>query len=273
MNESDLGTATLIAALATQGLDIKTAGASQHILVPTGYTLKEITEAVEKAGPTPQRKRGHALLGSVDSLVTYAKDQAASNAGYIYADTDARTITAVFNDHRDSATPGWRDHRATFKAVYTPEFDNWLRNNRQPKEQAAFAEFIEDNFADLQGDEARTLLEVATTLQASTGINFRSSKRLQDGQNQILYNETIDTKAGADGQLKVPQTFALGLRIFKGDAAGYKFTARLKFRLSGSSCKFWYELERPERAIEDAFAGYIAKVGEASGYTILHGAA
>ena len=37
----------------------------------------------------------------------------------------------------------------------------------------------------------------------------------------------IDAKAGADGALKIPQAFNLGLRIFK-NGEGYKLTARLK---------------------------------------------
>ena len=53
---------------------------------------------------------------------------------------------------------------------------------------------------------------------------------------------------------------------------GYKLRARLKYRLASGSVKFWYELDRPEKAIEDAFAGYIQRVREAAdGYTLLIG--
>lgn len=37
--------------------------------------------------------------------------------------------------------------------------------------------------------------------------------------------------------------------------------------------KFWYELERPEKAVDDAFTGYVTQVREASGYTVLVGKA
>ena len=33
----------------------------------------------------------------------------------------------------------------------------------------------------------------------------------------------------------------------------------------------WYELDRPERAVEDAFAGYVNTVREQSGYAVLIG--
>ena len=183
---------------------------------------EDISEAIEKAQPAPNRKRGTVVVKDLDSLLLLCKDQFPLDS-FIYADPDARKITAVFNDTRGTAA-GWRDHRAEFKAEYTPEFDNWLRNNRQTKEQGAFAEFIEDNFADLAGDDAQTLLDVATTIQAKTNINFGSAKRLQNGQVQLTYTEDIDARAGAAGALEIPKEFTLGLRIFK-NGDGYKLRA------------------------------------------------
>ena len=40
------------------------------------------------------------------------------------------------------------------------------------------------------------------------------------GQSQLTYNEVIDAKAGSDGALKIPQTFNIGVRIFK-NGEGY----------------------------------------------------
>lgn len=265
-----LKTAELLAALTAAGLNAEKVDGAYFVNVPPSYTHKDITEAVEKAAPTPTRKRGTVQLADVDSLIAYAQDQQAALEGYIYADIDARTLCAVFNDQKAAA--GWRDHRAQFTAEFTPEFKLWQKNNRQPMGQSEFAEFIEDNIADLQGTEGTNLLAVATTIQASTGIAFSSARRLQDGQTQLTYNETIDAKAGADGALKIPQVFELGLRIFK-NGIGYKLKARLKYRLAGGSVKFWYELDRPERAIEDAFGDYVATVREKSGYQVLVGKA
>lgn len=47
--------------------------------------------------------------------------------------------------------------------------------------------------------------------------------------------------------------------------------ARLKYRLHGGAIKFWYELDRVERVIEDAFSGYVATLREQSGYVVLLG--
>lgn len=242
---------------------------SHHITVPPGYMHKDITAAVEAAQGVRRRKQGTVKLKSAESLLAYLADQGAAHDAYVYANPDSCTITAVFNDQRGTDA-GWRDHRAEFAAELTPEFKNWRAYNKQPKTQTEFAEFIEDNLADITEPAAQALLDVATTIQATTGINFASAKRLHNGQTQLTYSETIDARAGANGALEIPKEFALGLRIFK-NGAGYKLRARLKYRLAGGAVKFWYELDRPERAVEDAFAAYVKQIQEGSSYRVLLG--
>lgn len=266
-----LGYAAALTALATAAMQPETVGSHHFVMVPKDVKREDITDAVEKALPAPLRKRGTLALKDLASFVEYCKEQAGSENGYIYADPDARTFTAVFNDHRAAHVAGWRDHRATYKAEFTPEFQKWQGNDKQHKKQDAFAEFIEDNFVDIAGTDAQLMLDVATTIQAKTDITFSSSKRLENGQAQLTYNEVINAQAGANGALVIPKTFNLGLRLFK-NGAGYLLKARLKYRLQQGGVTFWYELERPEKAIEDAFAGYIQQVRDtAGGYTVLLG--
>lgn len=266
-----MGFTTALTALAGAAMQPTAVGGHHFVMVPKDIKREDITDAVEKALPAPLRKRGALALKDLASFVEYCKEQASSQSGYIYADPDARTFTAVFNDHRHKETPGWRDHRATYKAEFTPEFQKWMGNDKQHKKQLAFAEFIEDNFVDIAGNDAQLMLDVATTIQAKTDITFSSSKRLENGQAQLTYNEVINAQAGANGALTIPKTFQLGLRLFK-NGAGYLLKARLKYRLEQGGATFWYELDRPEKAIEDAFAGYIQQVRDtAGGYTVLIG--
>lgn len=262
-------TTAVLTALASAASQPVTTQGVTYAVVPQGYKLEELTNKIEAQQPTPLRKKGIVQLRDLASLITYCKDQNTPGTGYIYADTDTRSITAVFNDQK-AAIAGWKDHRAQYKAEYTPEFSKWLKHNGQAFTQTEFAEFIEDNFVDLHGEFASTLLEVATTLQAKTDINFSSAKRLQNGQAQLNYTETIDARAGVNGALEIPKEFTLGLRIFK-NGEGYKIKARLKYRLHAGGVKFYYELDRPERSVEDAFSGYIAQLQEQSGYTVLLG--
>lgn len=240
-----------------------------YVMVPQGYQVHDLTAAIEKAQLAPTRKQGTAVLTAIDSFVQYVKDQDAATFGYLFASVEDRRITAVFNDNK-AQSAGWRDHKATFAAELTPEAKRWLEMDKKQMSQEAFAEFIEDNFADLAGDHAPLLLEVATTIAAKTGINFSSAKRLDNGQTQFVYNEVIDATAGTNGTTQIPQTFLLGVRLFKGDTTGYAIKARLKYRLNSGALKFWYELDRVERALEEAFLGYVEKAKE-TGYTVLLG--
>lgn len=252
-------------------MEPRTVGEARFLVLPPEYQHHEVTAAMEKANPARNRKSGTVVLASVDSLIQYMVDQIKPDDAYGYADIAERTITAVFNDQR-SAIAGWRDHRAVYKAEHTTEWAMWVNRNKNKFSQLEFAEFIEDNIADLNGEEAGLLLNVATTIAAKTAINFSSAKRLDNGQNQLVYNEVIDATAGANGELKIPQKFTLGIRIFKnGDP--YAVTARLKYRMGNGQVSFFYELERPERSVEDAFNTYVEKVATASGYTVLLGKA
>lgn len=246
-------------------------GETVHIVVPNGYQAYDVTKLRDQRESFDHRKRGIAQLLDLPSFITYCKDQAQTDQGYIYANTDTRSFTAVFNDYHDRFA-GWRDHRAHFAAAFTPEFKRWQDNHgsNKAKDQTQFAEFIEDNMADLVDPWAQQLLDVATTIQAKTDINFSSAKRLDNGQVQLGYTEVIDARAGSDGALTIPREFELGLRIFK-NGDGYRLKARLKYRLGNGGVKFWYELDRPERAVEDAFNGYIQTVQETSGYSVLIG--
>lgn len=265
-----MGYAAALSALAGAAMQATNVDGHHFVMVPKDFRREDITDAVEKAQPTPYRKRGTIHVHDLDSLLAYARDQSAAEFGYIYANIDSRKIIAVFNDAK-GGSPGWRDHRCEYQAAYTPEFGKWLEKDRKEFSQGAFAEFIEDNLADLHPDFAQVLLDVATTISAKTNINFSSARRLENGQVQLTYNEVIDAKAGAAGALEIPKVFSLGMRVFR-NGPGYVIRARLKYRLHDGSVKFWYELDRIERVIEDAFAGYVDQLRADSGYSVLLGA-
>lgn len=265
----DKGAINEVAVLAHAAEVVHGVGNSHYLVVPAGYSYKDITESVEKADNHPWRKRGSIMLADIESFNKLLADHGDKTATYVYADPEARTLTAVFNDHTiASSGAGWRDHRAVYTAELSREFSTWLRNNKQPKEQEDFAVFLEDNIADVVEPSGDVLLAIALTLQAKTEVNFNTSRRLDNGQVQITYTENIDARAGA-GSIEIPREFAIGCRLFK-NGDGYKVKARLKYRLGGGKVKFWYELDRPENVIEDAFTAYVEKAKEA-GFTVLIG--
>ncbi len=260
---SDIGALTVAASAAKQ------IGNTHHLVLPKDYCHVDITAAVEKAQTNPSRKSGTVQLAAMDSFMEYVGAQGASQDIYIYADPDSRTLTAVLNDQaKDCDDAGWRDFRAVFKAELSREFDTWMKHNKTPMEQEAFAVFLEDNIADVVEPSGETLLAIALTLQAKTEVNFSTSRRLDNGQVQLAYTENIDARAGA-GCIEIPREFAIGLRLFK-NGEGYKVRARLKYRLGAGKVKFFYELDRPENVIEDAFKAHIEHA-KSTGLAVLIG--
>lgn len=247
---------------------IQYAEGTAHLILPQGYRHVDLTKLIETIQPTQDRKKGTTTLSNIDSFILFAQQQNYAENGYIYADPEALTLTAVFNDYRDLGMAGWRDFRAVYHAELSLEFSSWKRNDRKVMEQEDFAVFLEDNIADVVEPSGDALLAIALSLQAKTEASFSSARRLDNGQVQFSYTENIEARAGT-GAIDIPREFQIGLRMFK-NGDGYKIKARLKYRLGSGKLKFWYELDRPENAIEAAFAEYIVKA-EASGYTVLIG--
>jgi len=258
-----------IGALSLAASSLQEINGTAHLVIPKDFRHVDLTNEIEKAGTTPRRKTGTVQLGDLSSFNVYVVDQAEPNDVYIYADPDSRTLTAVLNDHaKDEDTAGWRDLRAVYHAQLSREFATWLSKDRKPMEQEEFAVFLEDNIADIVEPSGETLMAVALTLQAKTEVAFNSHRRLDNGQIQLTYSENIEARAGA-GSIEIPREFTLGLRLFKNGEA-YKVRARLKYRLLAQKVKFWYELDRAENAIEDAFQEYINQARE-NGFTVLIG--
>lgn len=260
---------TKIGAMQDAATAIQEINGTTHLVVPDGYKHIDLTAAIEQAGAAPMRKKGAVHLGDLASFNIYVADQGSPVDTYIYADPDSRTLTAVLNEHvKSQRATGWRDHRAVYKAELSREFTTWMQFNKKPMEQEDFAIFLEDNIADVVEPSGEQLLQIALTLQAKTEVNFSSHKRLDNGQIQFAYSETVDARAGT-GMIEIPREFTIGLRLFK-NGDGYKVRARLKYRLGGGKLKFWYELDRAENAIEDAFQAYVNHARE-NGFTVLIG--
>ena len=269
----DASTIEQIGALSLAATAVQHVGGTDHLVIPEGHKHIDLTSIIEKAGAAPNRKHGTVQLCDLASFNVLVADQGDPDSTYIYASPDTRTLTAVMNDHsklnqEHDFGAGWRDLRAVFQAELSREFSTWLKKDRAPMDQEEFAIFLEDNIADVCEPSGESLLAIALTLQAKTEVNFSSHRRLDNGQVQLTYSENIEARAQG-GSIEIPREFTIGLRLFK-NGDGYKVRARLKYRLLSGKVKFWYELDRAENAIEDAFQAYIDQARE-NGFTVLLG--
>lgn len=237
------------------------AGEMFTLVVPEGATVEKID--TEHLLDKPRRKHGTITLRTGESLGRYVTEHKSAGSA-IFADVERRSIVAVLNDH--AADAGWGDHRASLTLQHTPEWNRWAEKDRQMMNQTAFAELIEDGFLDITEPEAADMLELASTFEAAQQVEFRSGVRLDSGQRQLTWVETVQAKAGVQGQVVIPAEFVLGLPPFDG-CDPYRLVARLRYRIREGALSIGYVLDRPEDVIRSAFADVVKAVDGATGIT------
>lgn len=238
-----------------------------YAVVPTGKSV----QSFEAHAQTPTSKRGAVQVFDVESFVDYVNQHKTPHTR-IFADGqgDGLPIVAVLDHHAEDA-PGWGRHRITLSARTTQEWDDWTEIDGTGKNQVEFAEFIENHLQDIASPTGAAVLEMVKTLEVKRGVNFSSAIRLDNGQTQLLYDETIQGSA-QKGSVQIPDQFVLGLKPFEG-ADSYRVTARFRYRLSHGSVSLWVDLIQPEKVLDAAFTERVAQVKAGTELVVLNGLA
>ena len=183
----------------------------------------------------------------------------------------------MFNDHGDGfdAPAGWRDHRATFTPRQSEEWKRWNKASGEAMPQVALAHFLEENIADIVSPAGSSMpsgaevLTFVSKLEETRKVKYGSAVNLQNGMVQLQFVE--EGEGATRGQLELFKKFAIGIRPFFGGSA-YQLEAFLRYRIdrNNGEIKFWFEIQRPDRTLEDASKEIIDKIVEA-GATVLFG--
>lgn len=206
---------------------------------------------MEKHMAVPARKRGSVTVFDAASLNLIL----AANPGQkivVYANRlyPAPCIVAVMNDHGEY--PGWRDHRVNLEFRVTPQWQKWLGIDGKLMSQSEFAEFIEDNLADIAEPAGAEMLEVAQYFSATRDVTFRSAIRLKDGQVQFQNDEKLEAKVGA-GNIAVPDTISLGLSPYFG-IVPFRVEAKFRYRIRDGKLALGIKLQRVEDIVSHVVA-------------------
>lgn len=242
---------------------------------PDGYSV----EFFDPGKEDPTRRRGTVRMDTTASFIEFVKALRMTRSR-VYCALDrakgAARFVAVLNDvgGTEKQVPDiYRDHRVIFSPMQSPEWLTWTGQDRKLLAQAAFASFIEDNMADIATVEGRPsgsdMLAMALNLEVTQEAAFRSAVRLQSGGVKLSYVSQED-----DATLKTMQVFdrfALGLAPFEGGPS-YRIDAKLRYRLQGSACSFWFELIRPDLVVRDAVKEIVEKVRADTELPVLMGA-
>ena len=237
------------------------------VLVPEGYAVHTLD--YRHLQPAPRRVTGVVQLQDPASFSAYVTDH--STAGTrVWATVSGARFVAVLNDHDgvgpnvDDAVPGWGDHRAVLQLQVTREWELWAGMDGNLVNQLKFAEHLEDGVANIVQPSAADMIELAQSFQAARSVDFKSATRLQSGEQQFRFEETLNANAGRQGQIAVPKDLVLGLQPFEGSDT-YRVTARFRYRLDGGKLLLGYKLDRPQDVLRNAFNDVRASIDADTG--------
>jgi len=265
--------AATVAREARKPFAIKDDADALMVAIPDGWKL----ESTENQLPSPLRKKASVLLADSDSFVSYMRRHGSLASATIWCEADYQkglvAYTGIINDHGEEVDgQQWRDHIAKLTPAKSVEWQRWTNKDRQRFSQAEFACWIEDNMGDIATADGfpsgTAMLTMATNLEIAQDSTIKSAIRLQSGGVRMEYVE--DSNAETVKSMEVFSRFAIGVPVFWGGSA-YMVEARLKYQLKGGKVDFWYELNRPDKVLEDAAKTLTSTIKGETGIPLFHG--
>lgn len=238
----------------------------EYAVIPDGMTIKSLKTIRDEERTQPQRRTGTVKALDLASLIAvtnrFKSEHSALFQKAIIKDNDLlASLQTVFNYHpggADNTAADNADHRVRYEFPLSEELKIWLGKNKTGFDQKEFAEFLEDNIADLViadnehfhtsfGDMAPAFTTPSKILELARGIDIRVEERVTqafrtaDGSFNLQY--TSENKDAAGNKLNVPEWFVLGIPVFE-NGKYFQFPVRLRFRQNQGQVKWFFELYR-----------------------------
>lgn len=234
------------------------ADAFPFALVPRGYQLRSTEMLLEE----PLRPRRRILLRTVEAFTDFFKKFVDSDASFPAYVTNQKQsglrVHVVFNYLT------WADSTASLHLYVSKQLARWLAvENNGLLQQKAFAQFIEDNLADVVEPQGAKLLEICRGFRATQTVRFASTVDLSNGDVGLEYIQ--ETKAGtvdAKSRLQVPETITLGLPLFEGEDR-IKLKARFRYEIDDGRLRMGVKFPQLDAAFEASSADIIARLRKA----------
>lgn len=273
MSDTDLQAVIDAARAGQQPAELFRTGGLAHIFVPRGGengANKIGSIPLEQGAATPFRKRGTMTVFDAASFNQVLADNADAGNISIYIDRtpERPSVVAVLNGHGPKGA-GWGDFRVAIGFRATPQWEKWKRIDGKLLDQAEFAEFVEDNLEDIADPPGASMLEIATYLQATRSVNFKSGIRLSSGAVQFQNLEDVQASVGA-GAIAVPETITLGIAPLFGSPS-YSVPARFRWRVQDGKLKLGIKLQRVETMMAQIIEDIVAKIERGANVSVLDG--
>lgn len=253
-----------IAAAARQEPVVDLGDGQRRLILPEGF------KAVDANDPyaLPPRIRQGVTVDERASLVSYV-NRFSEKRSVLIADYDAGRISAVLDYHgqpEDGSLVGPGQHVATLALRPSEEFKRWNAIQGQRLSQAEFAAFLEENAEDIVDPAPAVMIEISRDLEATQGVIFKSSTRLENGDRGFVYETETRTK----GEVVVPRQFTLGLPLWQGEGTT-ELRCAFRWQVSGGGLLLGFEWRRVEYRRQAQFGVLAYRIAEDTGLPVYFG--
>lgn len=272
-DQTEAETVETIATRAQQTQDL-----GNHVVGTVGPTGELHLEDLEEYQLVPNAKTGEATLRTVDGFDAYVGAHKTAHTE-IFADVTSGRIVAVLDGFAPSSDPsgdsrpdgaGWGRHKAGLKLTHSREWLYWVGQDGKWQTQVDFAAFIEEGLPDIVRPSGADMLELATSFQANTAIEFKSAQRRDNGEVQLTYNEAINATAGRTGTMEIPEEIVVGLRVYEGLDV-QEIVAKLRYRIASGNLALRLQFLRTGEVRDEAVRDITAKIETDTGITPYEG--
>lgn len=227
-------------------------------------------ENIDKYLPAVRAAK-HTLL-SEQSLLDYIAAFETPDTRLFATVGEAPTLRAEFDylPGSKAAAPlagGERRHVVTWRPKLSPEWTAWTKIERVQLSQAEAAEFLDEWGYCCATPDAMTMIELAQSLQATATNSIKNAQRLKDGAGHMEHRVTIETSAGVDGKLSIPDGGVLRLPMFEGGPEE-ELRFKLRIRIVGGALKLIVLYHRLPDVRREAFGRAMRRVEEGTGLTV-----
>lgn len=265
-------------------------GPREVLLAPQPMVLYDAKKLLAHYRDAPERRMGRAELTDLASFIAHVNRNKDEDSA-IFADvvSEEPSLLAVYDYHRQGPTgaPRFGAHRAIYEFPIADEWTTWTGKSGQLMPQDAFCAFIEDHLVDVaapadagEGAKAFAALfgcafaSASRLLELSRGLSLHINSRVQNktnlasGEVQFVFTSEHNDQSGKP--INLPGAFLLALPIFRGGVR-YQIAARLRYRHSGSTISWAFELHRAQAAIDHALSEAANEAREKTGLPLFMG--
>jgi uncharacterized protein YfdQ (DUF2303 family) len=254
--DTKLNIAQTVAALtAKPEIHGRTDASRPYMLAPSSNSLGNMQWTAQSLDCYAEpRRKDTRTFSDANSLIAYV-NRFKTPQTQIFAEKENGKVSAIIDYLGESKDAETAKKGATFEHVAnllcktSEEFEGWSKIARKYIPQSAFAEFLDEHYAEVSEPPGVELREIALTLETEIGSSFKSATRMRDGTGAQSWSVNMTTKAGATGQLEVPEKITLRIPLFEGGTY-LDLDARLRIRVTDGEASFiilpnkWQEVRR-----------------------------